>query len=405
MEKIFLLLMVTSTLAKNLGHAPLLTTLFRWKQIDFEYPSTEARQQAIDDREFIQAEVFPYEVERWKDRVFISTPRLKSGIPATLSSVQIGAPTDSPLLQPYPDWKWQDEVNCTGFVSIYCMSIDDCGVMWVLDSGLRESRQVCPPTLYAINLDSDTVVGRYPIPNEQLLQNSRIINLVVDSRDAQCRDLHVYMSDPWEFGLIVFRHEDAAFWRFTHYSFYTAGSFLKRPYDMEFDFLSIKLIMHLGKYRHGDRPLYYQSRSSSNKFVVKSSVIRDPKRVNNSAGEFRLLGRREDIAAAATERNDVIFFISDVIVCWNQNTSKPYNIQNIIESRLNLTNILLRDFELDHEIPPTGWMISANAFKYYFMLMKPNEYNYRVLYFDPEVAIKNACPSENLNSTFIRENF
>ncbi|KOB64849.1 Yellow-13, partial [Operophtera brumata] len=54
-------------------------TLYRWKQIDFDYPTEEGRQAAINSGDFIPANVITLGIERWKDRVFVSTPRWKRG--------------------------------------------------------------------------------------------------------------------------------------------------------------------------------------------------------------------------------------------------------------------------------------------------------------------------------------
>lgn len=56
----------------------------------------------------MQQNVIPLGVERWKDRVFISTPRWKRGVPATLSSLPVTPTSPSPNLQPYPNWDWHN---------------------------------------------------------------------------------------------------------------------------------------------------------------------------------------------------------------------------------------------------------------------------------------------------------
>lgn len=48
----------------------------------------------------------PLGVERWKDRVFVTTPRWKRGVPATLSWLPTEVDTVSAPLRPYPNWDW-----------------------------------------------------------------------------------------------------------------------------------------------------------------------------------------------------------------------------------------------------------------------------------------------------------
>ncbi|OWR44676.1 yellow-h3 [Danaus plexippus plexippus] len=376
-------------------------TLYRWKQIDYNYPSLGLRQQAIQNGDFNQINVIPLGVERWKNRVFVSTPRWKKGVPATLSSIPVEAVEESPPLRPYPSWDWHTAENCTGFTSVFRMSIDHCGVMWVLDSGQVEAfetpRQICPPTLFAISLDTDTVLARYTIPSEFVLQNSLITNLIVDSRDAQCRDLHVYIADAWRFGLIVFRDADASFWRFSHYSFYPEPLLSNYTlHGLNYQWSDGIFGMSLGSYHLGDRDLYYHAMSSSLEFVVKTSVIRDPSRVNNAVGEFKLLGdsrgMKGQVSAAAVDRNGIMFFslISlDSIGCWD--TRKDYKLDNLdIVAQNNNTLVFPNDLRLDHEVPQVAWIITNRLPQYQFNLIDPNEYNYRVMYLDPNLAIENS---------------
>ncbi|CAH0397908.1 unnamed protein product [Chilo suppressalis] len=382
-------------------------TLYRWKQIDFEYPSPQDRQTALDNGEFIQLNVIPLGVERWKDRVFVSTPRWKKGVPATLSSVPVDVQDESAPLRPFPNWEWHKADNCTGFTSVFRMNVDHCGVMWVLDSGQVEAfetpQQLCPPTLLAIDLETDTVLGRYPIPQEYVLQNSLITNIIVDSRDALCKDVHVYIADAWRFGLIVYRASDSAFWRFNHYSFYPEPLLSNYTlHGLNYQWSDGLFGMSLGKFQNGDRPLYYHSMSSSLEFYVSTSVIRDPTRVSNSVSEFKLLGESRgdegQVSAAAVDRNGVMFFnliSQDSIGCWN--TLRPYRKENLyIVAKNNSTLVFPNDLRLDHEVPQTGWIITNRLPFYQFNLIDPNRYNYRVLFLDPVEASKyNICETSN----------
>nr|XP_034830822.1 protein yellow-like [Maniola hyperantus] len=334
------------------------TTLYRWKQVNFAFPSALHRQLAIQNGEFNQINVVPVGVERWKDRLFVTTPRWRKGIPVSLSVLPVTAQEESPLLTPFPSWDWHTADNCTGFTSVFRTSVDHCGVMWAIDTGQVDGfdtsaspppRQLCPPTLFAISLETDTVLGRFPIPTELTLQNSYMTNVVVDTRDSDCKDLHVYIADAWRFGLIVFRAADA----------------------------------------------YYNSLSSSLSFVVSTSVIRDPSRVNNSVDEFKLLGEsrgpRGQVSISAIDRSGVMFFnlVSlDSIACWN--TRKAYTNNNLgIVAHNNITLIFATDLRIDHGIPQTVWIITNRIPLYLANLTDPNEFNYRLMYLEPNTAIQN----------------
>jgi len=74
-------------------------------------------------------------------RVFVSLPKWKGCTPATLASLPFDADfneTTSPKLNPYPNWSWHSrpENDCDGLTSVFRMRADQCGRLWVLDSGL-----------------------------------------------------------------------------------------------------------------------------------------------------------------------------------------------------------------------------------------------------------------------------
>lgn len=280
------------------------------------------------------------------------------------------------------------------------MAVDHCGIMWVLDSGQVEAfetpRQICPPSLIAINLETDAVVAKFKIPEQFVLQDSLITNIILDSRDPQCKDLHIYISDVRRFGLTVFRASDAAFWRFSHYTFYPDPILSNYTlHGVNFQWTDGLFGMSLGNYHLGDRLLYYHSMSSSLEFAVYTSVIRDPSRVNDSVDEFKLLGEsrgsRGQVSAAAVDRNGIMFFnlvLQDSIGCWD--TRKQYKIKNLgIVATNNKTLIFPNDLRLDHEVPQIGWIITNRLPMYQFNLNNPDEYNYRVMFLDPIAAIAN----------------
>lgn len=70
------------------------------------------------------------------DRIFLSMPRLREGVPATLATIPRGAPLGSnPILRAYPNWAAHAPMrgtdNCTGLISVYRMKIDSCNRLWV----------------------------------------------------------------------------------------------------------------------------------------------------------------------------------------------------------------------------------------------------------------------------------
>lgn len=62
---------------------------YQWKTIDFDYGSPEKQKEAIDRGSFIPNNAIPVGLDIYKDRLFLTLPRLKTGVPATLAYINM----------------------------------------------------------------------------------------------------------------------------------------------------------------------------------------------------------------------------------------------------------------------------------------------------------------------------
>lgn len=62
---------------------------FQWKTIDFDFESAEKRQEAIQRQTYIPSNVIPVGLDIYKDRLFLSLPRIKPGVPASLAYINL----------------------------------------------------------------------------------------------------------------------------------------------------------------------------------------------------------------------------------------------------------------------------------------------------------------------------
>jgi hypothetical protein len=129
-----------------------LKEVFAWKQVDFNFPNETAREEALKSGDYDPKQALPLGIAYYEGRVFVSLPKWKGGTPATLASIPFDAAkneTTAPLLNPYPNWSWhaRPEGDCDGLTSVFRMRVDQCGRLWVLDSGLEKvalgGKQVC----------------------------------------------------------------------------------------------------------------------------------------------------------------------------------------------------------------------------------------------------------------------
>lgn len=66
-----------------------LQVLYQWKEIDFQYSTLDERRLAIDNQTFIPENVVPVGLEVYGNRLFITLPRWKNGVPASLAYINL----------------------------------------------------------------------------------------------------------------------------------------------------------------------------------------------------------------------------------------------------------------------------------------------------------------------------
>lgn len=57
------------------ANAARLEEVLAWKQVDYVWPSAEARDEAIKSGEFLQVNNLPLGLDRWRDKLFVTVPR------------------------------------------------------------------------------------------------------------------------------------------------------------------------------------------------------------------------------------------------------------------------------------------------------------------------------------------
>lgn len=189
-----------------------LVTIKQWTTLSFDFPWDWPR----SNREFFAPDqVVATGIEVFQDRIFVATPRLFSGVPATLSVISRDDDVlTSSVLQAYPNWGHHaaglKAYNCSdiGLVSVYRLKIDACGRLWVLDAGVSRSLEdfevTCPPKILVYDLHTDEVVRRIDFPKEVVEPESLFTNLVIDDTTSHpnnhCDDVFVYITDTVEPG-------------------------------------------------------------------------------------------------------------------------------------------------------------------------------------------------------------
>nr|XP_003708507.2 PREDICTED: protein yellow-like [Megachile rotundata] len=387
---------------------PAMQLVYAWSTIDYVYDSVEARDSAIFDGDFIAENNLPLGLEVSKDKVFITLPKWKEGIPVTLATVPKNSKTKSPKLRPYPDWGWHQKGNCDGLTSVFRIQVDECDRLWVLDTGKTNvaegGKQICPPAIFIFDLTTDTLIRKYVLPEEQVKEDSLYTNIVVDIRNEDCGSAVAYASDVFRYGLLVYKFFEDSSFSFQHHYFYP-------------DPLAAKYELHGTKFQwtdgifgialspvdiHDDRTLFFHPLSSFREFAVSTSILRDKRTVQENSDYFVPIGRPRakdygHSSGSVIDRNGVMFFnmvTRDSVWCWD--TRKEYIPQNLgVIGTSNLSLVFPNDIKVDHEYDQNIWLLSNRLAMYLYGSVDSSKINYRVFKANAKEAVKDTVCDPN----------
>ena len=130
----FLLLtfLLTSQLAGHAsgqqGHS--LKLLSEWKELEYEFPSQQAKQAALRTGEYVRGNGVPIDVDidyspKGRSRVFVSVPRFSTGVPITFGTLSGEVEAGGPVIRAYPDYSWHSSHgrNCDGLTSVFRVAV------------------------------------------------------------------------------------------------------------------------------------------------------------------------------------------------------------------------------------------------------------------------------------------
>lgn len=122
---------------------------FAWKEMDYNWPSAEFKEDALKTGSYIPENNLPLGLGIWKDKLFVTVPRWKTGVASALNYIKIDSEKTAKLT-PYPSWKanyipadkqkaslGKLEDNST-IVSVFRVWVDKCDRLWVMDNGVAD---------------------------------------------------------------------------------------------------------------------------------------------------------------------------------------------------------------------------------------------------------------------------
>ncbi|CAH1996583.1 unnamed protein product [Acanthoscelides obtectus] len=238
----------------------------------------------------------------WRNKLFVTVPRRRLGVPSTLNYVPLDSPQKQnvPLI-PYPNWG----INLypgprENFVSVYRVGVDPCDRLWFVDTGIIETPGnttiVKPSEIIIIDLKTDRIVQRYSIPADQVTPTSNLASVVIDVTEDTCLNAYAYIPDLGGYGLIVYSLRDNRSWKVRHNYFYLeplSGEFYIAGHHFQWNdgIFSVELT---DLKKDGYRDMYFHSMAGTNMYKVSTKILRNETMATRSYHEddFQLIGNR-----------------------------------------------------------------------------------------------------------------
>ncbi|XP_073956952.1 protein yellow-like [Choristoneura fumiferana] len=368
-----------------------LHTVFEWNQLDFQYPSPEARQQAIDSKTFIPENNLPMGVEVFEDRLFVTVPRWKDGVPSTLNYVSLkDNTTTSPKLIPYPSWAAHSIGNDgkpPEIISPFRVRVDKCQRLWVLDSGkmgsLDPNATRHTPSIIVYDLKTDNLLRRYQFPADQVKEESGFANIAIE--DGDCDNTFAYAGDVGKAGIVVYSWEKNESWRITHHYFHPdplACDFSVKGYNFSWT----DAIFGIGiSAPNSDNysTIYFHPMASYNEFSVSTEFLRNKSLADANFNAFKLLGSRgpnaQSSAAFVDPKTGVLFYSLvnlNAVACW-RTSNKEYTMKNQGRISMNDTTMIYpTDIKVDYN--QNLWILSNRLPIWMYGKLDPADVNFRV---------------------------
>ncbi|EDS35990.1 dopachrome-conversion enzyme [Culex quinquefasciatus] len=342
----------------------------------------------------------PMGVSHHKGRLFVTVPRRRPGIPATLNVINMGKVTEvnNPTLLGYPDYLTntlhQDySADPKRIISVYRTKVDKCDRLWFVDTGYLEypgnRRQVQRPALWVINLNTNRRVRRFEIPKEIVEFGYGMPNLEIDVEPGKCDEAYAYIADyQWQ-GLYVYGLAEDRMWRFKH------NFFSFEPRYGRFNIAGQQFVWNDGLFSlavgarnkdTGDRSVYLHAMAAISEIVVPNSVLKNETLSRSGedhyAERFKHMGSRgpntQSSSHAFDEKTGVLFYAEvnrNAIGCWN--SAQEFHAENHGIVHLDNENMIYpADLTIDND--SVLWVISNRLPIWIYSKLNTTDFNYRI---------------------------
>ncbi|XP_026468585.1 protein yellow-like [Ctenocephalides felis] len=279
--------------------------VLEWRVLDFRWPDPSIREQYLLNQSYIPENNLLSDVKPYGNRIFVTVPRMKPGVPATLAWIpEIGFGRTDPPLEPFPSWEMNRKGDCNALQFVQGIAIDNRGIMWVVDAGRTETltnnpSMRCRPKLVLLDLNRDgQVVRRHTFSEYVVKTNASYLNkIVVDGGYAYITDNSG--ADP---GIVVYSLLADRAWK------------VREPNSMRAARNAVNLVVNgtsisfpinidgiaLGSREDGTRVVYYCPLTSFHLYAMPVHILRNES-LSSDQGFLRTLVADVGIKASQTD--------------------------------------------------------------------------------------------------------
>lgn len=172
---------------------------------------------------YIPQNNLPEGISRYKDRIFVTVPRIKCGVPSTLNYFNLKSlrHNSSPQLRPYPNYETNEitldhKRDPHRIVSVRRTRVDSHDRLWFIDTGINHGIYIQEPSLWIFNLKDDKLILRYQLPANIVSRKaqSEFLSITVDVDENDEENAFAYFPNPESKSIFVFDLKKKKHWVF-----------------------------------------------------------------------------------------------------------------------------------------------------------------------------------------------
>lgn len=210
---------------------------YKWKRIEYNLPPNVH----LNSSDYIPEKNIIGMMKIYKDRIFITTPRLFTGVPITLSTLPydhrfswwqpyLFIHDESPKLQPFPSYEMNKLGDCNAIQDASGVEIDQFDRLWVLDAGkvntlgpvimAGEPMSLCSAKLRIFNVKHgrSELIFTYTFPDNVAPSATSFLKEIQVACKTEV-DCFAFITDFPDNKIVVYDHKNRESWTASHPSF------------------------------------------------------------------------------------------------------------------------------------------------------------------------------------------